>query len=654
VRCIVTHDRELPVFTNDAKKTKFFPSAEESIRITFFFARFGPKLYQLCQVQRYTFKNNFPKNDFKDQQMANQQNTILYIDDNSMSRELIGSFLRENGYGVFLAENGKKGLALFAQHAPDVVLLDLRMPHMDGFEVLEDIRARDQEVPVLVISGVGDMNDVIQAIRAGASNYVVKSLDSLDLLKEAVNIAIHHLELRKEKQRNQEMLAQALEESEFYRIQLEAIFDSLPDGILTVDAQGKILRYNHSMQSNCVIGKELAPGKFITDIGSENGEYCLRILERTLRDEREFLNCRVECPYLQQFQKTYLATTGPLHDNQGQVIGANLIIKDISRQERLEDALEDRRQFRNIVGKSRPMQRVYNMIRKLADVDSTVLITGESGTGKECVMEALHYSGKRSNGPLCRVNCSALSEDLLDSELFGHVKGAFTGAHKDKMGRFETAHQGTIFLDEIGEISHRIQLKLLRILETKSFERVGSSKTISVDVRVISATNADMALKVQQGEFREDLYYRLKVLNIDVPPLRERKDDIPLLVDFFCRFFSREFKKEIVGVSHQVMKIFMKYDWPGNVRELKHALEHGCLLSSGAEVFVDDLPLELLEYSKQDNRKLQYAKPQELTREDLEQALNQANGNKVQAAELLGIHRKTLYRKIHQLGIPLK
>ncbi|MFW6326565.1 MAG: sigma-54 dependent transcriptional regulator [Desulfovermiculus sp.] len=592
-------------------------------------------------------------NRLKVQHVATPDHSILYIDDDSMSREFIGAFLLDKGYRVFLAENGQKGLALFDQHAPDVVLLDLRMPHMDGLEVLENIRTRDQEVPVLVVSGVGDMNDVIQAVRAGASNYVVKSLDSLDLLEDAVNIAIHHLELRKEKQRNQKMLAQALEESEFYRIQLEAIFDSLPDGILTVDAQGKILKFNHSMQSNCPIGIKLGLGKSIAELGAENGEYCLRILERTLREEREFLNCRVECPYLQQFQKTYLATTGPLLNTQGQVIGANLIIKDISRQERLEDELEDRRQFRNIVGKSRPMQRVFMMIRKLVDVDSTVLITGESGTGKECVMEALHYSGYRSNGPLCRVNCSALSEDLLDSELFGHVKGAFTGAHKDKIGRFETAHTGTIFLDEIGEISHRIQLKLLRILETKSFERVGSSKTISVDVRIISATNADLALKVQQGEFREDLYYRLKVLSIHVPPLRERKDDIPLLVDSFCRHFSREFKKEILGVSDQVMRIFMSYDWPGNVRELKHALEHGCLLSSGGRIFVDDLPLEFIEFSKQEAGDLKPVKPQELTREDLEQALNQANGNKVQAAELLGIHRKTLYRKIHQLGIPL-
>ncbi|MBS3779540.1 MAG: sigma 54-interacting transcriptional regulator [Desulfovermiculus sp.] len=585
--------------------------------------------------------------------MATQNHTVLFIDDDKMSRTLIGSFLQDNGYQVHVAPDGREGLELFARYRPEVVLLDLYMPKMDGFEVLEHIRSQDQEAQVLVISGVGDMNDVIRAVRAGASNYVIKSLQNLDLIKDAVDKSIDYLKLTREKRRNQELLLKALEENKFYRIQLESIYDSLPDGILTVDAQGKILRLNHSMRSNCPIGSDLETGTNVSQLEEGNGEYCLRVLERALREKREFINCRIECPYLQDLKKVFLGSAAPMRNDQGEVIGANLIIKDISRQERLEEELENRRQFRNIVGKSRSMQQVYNMIRKLADVDSTVLITGESGTGKECVMEALHYSGNRSNGPLCRVNCSALSEDLLDSELFGHVKGAFTGAHKDKVGRFETAHNGTIFLDEIGEISHRIQLKLLRILETKSFERVGSSKTISVDVRIISATNADLALKVQQGEFREDLYYRLKVLSIHVPPLRERKDDIPLLVDSFCRHFSREFKKEIIGVSEQVMKIFMNYDWPGNVRELKHALEHGCLLSSGGRVFVDDLPLELLEYSKQENREFKQVNLQELTRGDLEQALIQAKGNKVKAAELLGIHRKTLYRKIHQLGIPL-
>jgi len=585
--------------------------------------------------------------------MTAQSHSILYIDDDSMSRELIGSFLKENGYQVFLGGSGEEGLALFADHAPDVVLLDLRMPGMDGFEVLERIRSEDQTVPVLVISGVGEMEDVIQAVRAGASNYVIKSLKNLSVLEEAVDMAIRHLELVKEKERTQNMLARALEENELYRTQLESIFESLPDGILTVDAQGKILEFNHSMRSMCPIGSELAMGKHVSELGVSNGEYCLRILERTILENRQFLNRRVECPYLQRFQKVHLATAAPLRNHQGEVTGGTLILKDISRQEELEEKLQDRREFRNIIGKSQAMQQVFTRIHQLANVDSTVLITGESGTGKECVMDALHHTGNRAGGPLCKVNCSALSEELLDSELFGHVKGAFTGAHKDKVGRFEAADKGTIFLDEIGEISHRIQLKLLRVLETKSFERVGSSTTTSMDVRIISATNVDLAQKVQNGEFREDLYYRLKVLSIFVPPLRERKEDIPLLVESFCRHYSREFKKEVLGVSNEVMKLFMNLDWPGNVRQLKHALEHGCLLTPGGEVNVQDLPLDLIEVSAPGKLTLKPGKPRDLTREHLEQALAQTKGNKAKAAEILGIHRKTLYRKIHQLGLPM-
>ncbi|MFW6315371.1 MAG: sigma-54 dependent transcriptional regulator [Desulfohalobiaceae bacterium] len=580
---------------------------------------------------------------------------ILYIDDDGMSREVIGSFLRTSGYEVVLAANGPEGLASFASHVPDVVLLDLRMPGMDGFQVAERIRAENQEVPVLVISGVGDMQDVIKAMRFGATNYVIKSLDNLSVLNDALDMAIRNLELAREKQQAQDMLARALQENNFYRTQLESIFNSLPDGILTVDLQGNVMRFNNSIHSNCHFDAGLVPGQPLHELRRhKEGQCCLRLLEYTLRENRQVLNHRVECPCLQHAQRVSLATTVPLRDEQGAITGATLIVRDISRQERLEEELQERRQFRNIIGKSPAMQQVYALIRKLAHVDSTVLITGESGTGKEGVMEALHYAGHRSDGPLCRVNCSALSEELLDSELFGHVKGAFTGAHKDKAGRFETAHKGTIFLDEIGECSHRIQLKLLRILETKSFERVGSSKTISVDVRIISATNADLDRKISQGLFREDLYYRLKVLNIFVPPLREHKEDIPLLVDHFCRHFSREFQKEIQGVSSQVMNILFSYDWPGNVRELKHAMEHGCLLSPGGEVFVEHLPRELIEYSNAGNLNQSSDQPRKVTRQDLEQALDQAQGNKLRAAQLLGIHRKTLYRKLHKLGLPLK
>ncbi|MCF8108066.1 MAG: sigma 54-interacting transcriptional regulator [Desulfohalobiaceae bacterium] len=580
--------------------------------------------------------------------------SILYIDDDRMSRQVIGAYLQELGYKVLLAESGEKGLQYFQEESPDVLLLDLRMPGMDGFEVLKQVRSQDSETPILVISGIGEMEDVIQALRFGATNYLIKSLDDLKVLEKAMKIAFHNLQLAREKKHYEEKLARTLEEKERYQRQLESVFNSIPDGIITIDARKTVLDFNKAMQVLCPLGKKLAVNQDLRDINAEGGnECCLGLLQMTCEENRQFLNRRMECPYAGMRQKVLLVTSTPLLNSQQELIGATMILKDVTREQELEEQIQNRRKFRNIIGKSHKMQRVYTLIRQLSNVDSTVLILGESGTGKENVMDALHHTGIRAEGPLCKVNCSALSEDLLDSELFGHVKGAFTGAHKDKIGRFEAAHKGTIFLDEIGEISQRIQLKLLRVLENKSFEKVGSSQTITVDCRIISATNVDLAQKVAEGVFREDLYYRLKVLTISLPPLRERKEDIPLLIDYFCQYFSSEFQKEIFGVSEAVMNVFMRYEWPGNIRELKHTLEHGSLLSPGGLINIDHLPLEMIDFSSSQGLTLKSKSPRDLTREHIEQALAQAEGNKSKAAQILGCHRKTLYRKIEQFQLPV-
>ncbi len=580
--------------------------------------------------------------------------SILYIDDDRMSRQVIGAYLQELGYKVLLADSGEKGLQYFQEESPDVLLLDLRMPGMDGFEVLKQVRSQDSETPILVISGIGEMEDVIQALRFGATNYLIKSLDDLKVLEKAMKIAFHNLQLAREKKHYEEQLARTLEEKERYQRQLESVFNSIPDGIITIDARKTVLDFNKAMQVLCPLGKKLAVNQDLRDIHAEGGnECCLGLLQMTCEENRQFLNRRMECPYAGMRQKVLLVTSTPLLNSQQELIGATMILKDVTREQELEEQIQNRRKFRNIIGKSHKMQRVYTLIRQLSNVDSTVLILGESGTGKENVMDALHHTGIRAEGPLCKVNCSALSEDLLDSELFGHVKGAFTGAHKDKIGRFEAAHKGTIFLDEIGEISQRIQLKLLRVLENKSFEKVGSSQTITVDCRIISATNVDLAQKVAEGVFREDLYYRLKVLTISLPPLRERKEDIPLLIDYFCQYFSSEFQKEIFGVSEAVMNVFMRYEWPGNIRELKHTLEHGSLLSPGGLINIDHLPLEMIDFSSSQGLTLKSKAPRDLTREHIEQALAQAEGNKSKAAQILGCHRKTLYRKIEQFQLPV-
>ena len=299
------------------------------------------------------------------------------------------------------------------------------------------------------------------------------------------------------------------------------------------------------------------------------------------------------------------------------------------------------------------MQDIYRLLEDLANLETTVLITGESGTGKELVARALHYSGQRAFRPFVTVNCSALAESLLESELFGHVKGAFTGAIKDKQGRFQAANGGTILLDEIGDISPLIQLKLLRVLQEKVFERVGESVPQKVDVRVIACTNKDLKEKVKRGEFRQDLYYRLKVVEVSLPPLRERLEDLPLLVNHFCHSFNERFKKNIEGISSEVLSRFMNYSWPGNVRELEHVMEHAFVLCRGPVITLDHLPLEIRDdgvtggAEKNVKIPVQETQPQEPNgSQQILNALNKAHWNKTKAARLLGISRRTIYRKI--------
>ena len=295
------------------------------------------------------------------------------------------------------------------------------------------------------------------------------------------------------------------------------------------------------------------------------------------------------------------------------------------------------------------MQKVYSLIESLADVETTVLITGESGTGKELAAEALHFMGGRRDRPLVTVNCSALSENLLESELFGHEKGAFTDAHARRIGKFEQCNGGTIFLDEIGEMSPANQGKLLRVLENQEFERVGGNETIKVDVRIIAATNKDLREKVKRGEFREDLYYRLKVVEVSLPPLRDRREDIPVLVAHFLEQFNKQFHKAIGTVSADVEKIFLNYPWPGNVRELKHAIEHSFILCRGDTITADHLPHHLIaSWEAGDSPRPASGN---IDAQTILQALEKTAGNKARAARLLGVDRKTLYRNIEKYNI---
>ena len=315
----------------------------------------------------------------------------------------------------------------------------------------------------------------------------------------------------------------------------------------------------------------------------------------------------------------------------------------------LKKALEERFGLENIVGKNHKMQAIYDLIEDISQSDSTVLIQGESGTGKELIARAIHVLSPRKERPFVVANCSAYAQTLLESELFGHEKGAFTGAIRRKKGRFELADGGSIFLDEIGEIPPTTQLVLLRVLQEKKFERVGGEDTIKVDVRVIAATNRNLAQDMMSGRFREDLYYRLNVIPVMVPPLRERKDDIPLLVKHFLEVYSTASSKAIRGFSEEVIQIFLDYDWPGNVRELQNVVEHAVILAKGEMITQIDLPHSLKETFPRTYADISSLKDTE--KNLILKVLKETDGNKYQAAKRLGITRSTLYGKLRKHGI---
>jgi DNA-binding NtrC family response regulator len=323
--------------------------------------------------------------------------------------------------------------------------------------------------------------------------------------------------------------------------------------------------------------------------------------------------------------------------------------KERDRNILLTQALERRYSFGNIVGKSGRMQEIYELISDISNTDSTVLIQGESGTGKELIARAIHFNSHRKNRPFVVANCSAYSQNLLESELFGHEKGAFTGAIRRKTGRFELAHGGTIFLDEIGEVSPPTQILLLRVLQDHRFERVGGEETLEVDVRVIAATNRNLTDELKKGTFREDLYYRLNVIPIFTPPLRERKDDIPLLATYFLEKINREKRKEVSGFSTEVLEFFFAHSWPGNVRELENVIEHAIIVAKQDKLLPKDLPQSLL--LQRPLPEEQAASLRDFERGLILKTLEETRWNKHQTAKRLKINRSSLYGKIKRYGL---
>lgn len=448
-----------------------------------------------------------------------EKSKILVVDDEEIIRDSLSEWLADAGYEALTAPDGARALEIIKQDEIDVLLADLKMPGMDGIELIGKAKEINPNLPVIIMTAYGTVSSAIEAMKVGAYDFLEKP---------------------------------------FCPERVEVILKNLTE-------------HQHIVKENIALKKELA----------------------------------------------------------------------------------HKSQFAELVGKSHKMQQVFELIRTVAKSNATILIQGETGTGKELVARAIHAESHRHKGPFVSLNCAALPETLLESELFGHEKGSFTGAIATKKGKFELAHQGTIFLDEIGDISPNVQLHLLRVIQEREFNRVGGNEVIKVDVRVVTSTNRDLKNRVEEGKFREDLFYRLNVVPVTLPPLRGRTDDIPVLARYFLKKYNNENNKNIRDFSAEVLDLFMKYGWPGNVRELENVVEHSVVVAKDDLIQMNNLPT-LLRKSPAGDVVCFSAKNQtigEIEKQHILKVLQENNGNHTHAAKILGITRATLLKKIKDYGI---
>ena len=451
----------------------------------------------------------------------------------------------------------------------------------------------------------------------------------------------------------------------------DAVTFGIQEAVIVVDRRLRIRTLNLAARTLCLFTTTATLGSALELEKGGCIPQLTELLQRVIATRKAELNVSLLCAGTGDSEIEIRVSATPLIDLLGHCHGASVVVLDRTQRAGEEQEANKRQNFYRIIGVSPVMQEVYSLIESLASMDTTTLITGESGTGKEMVAEALHMKGARSYGPLVKVNCSSLSENLLESELFGHVKGAFTGAVRDRPGRFEVATGGTIFLDEIGDVSLSMQTRLLRVLQERELERVGDSRTIKVDVRVVAATNKNLVELIAQGKFREDLYFRLNVVEIALPPLRQRLEDIPLLVNHFIQKFNHKYSKAIVGVQEAAMELFLQYRWPGNIRELENAIEHAFVVCRQGMIRVKHLPNPLLlgrpcadpSHTEAVAETVVVAPPVAAAesnppvssptaeKETILRALEAAHWNKKKAAALSGISRSTFYRKMEKYGI---
>ncbi|SDU18997.1 sigma-54 interaction domain-containing protein [Desulfobacula phenolica] len=458
------------------------------------------------------------------------------------------------------------------------------------------------------------------------------------------------------------------------------IIDSVQDGIIIVDEKGCFVAANQTAQWITGYTEEELKGQSCRIlnctgckiIGKGKGKnWCGLFSQGLIREKKCLITNR------QNRTIPIIKSATVLFDDKKEIIGAVETLKDISENINYKNELASIKRmyhiddgFHGIVGRTPVMQSLYELIESVASQDTPVMILGESGTGKEMVAKALHETGERASKPFVKVNCAALSEHILESELFGHVKGAYTGADSDRVGRFEAAHKGTIFLDEIGDIPLSVQVKLLRVLEEKMIQRVGANKSIQIDVRIITATNKNLEQLIKDGLFREDLFFRINVFPLTCPPLRHRKDDITLIIQHFINFHAEKTGKNILGITPEAMRLMVAYPWPGNIRELRNSIEYAFVLAREKSIGPEHLPEKIISHTSGETGSLKYLASKDTVfndptfedtiklglseKEKLLDALRQTDGNQSRAAKILGVSRITVWKRIKKYGIQLK
>jgi len=441
-------------------------------------------------------------------------------------------------------------------------------------------------------------------------------------------------------------------EADINKNHTEVILDSIADGVFTVDQDFRITSFNKAAEKITGVPREDAIGSTCRDVFHSNICDSKCVLKRSIEINQPISNQSIYIVNADGEQIPVSISAAPLKDAAGNIIGGVETFRDLSEVAELRKQLEQKYSFQDIISKNKQIQKIFDILPDIAESDSTVLILGESGTGKELFARAIHNLSHRAKKSLIIVNSGALPDTLLESELFGYKAGAFTDAKKDKPGRFAMAKGGTIFLDEIGDISPALQVKLLRVLQDKTYEPLGAVGSVKADVRIIAATHRELPTLVEEGTFREDLYYRLNVVAINLPNLSERKEDIPILVDHFISRFNRLKRKNILGISEEVLSILMRHDFPGNIRELENIIEYSFILCRGDIIHVQHLPEQLQPKADSEGQELTVGLTlQAIQKRAIEQALIQNNWKKLATARELNIDKGTLRRMIQRYGI---